>query len=59
MAAAGPLTNQAGARTVWAIAGGLFAGAAVVGFLMLRGVEQRVGAPAAERARPVEESAPV
>ena len=59
MAAAGPLTNQAGARTVWAIAGGLYAGAAVVGFLMLRRVEDRAGAPTAERTRPVEESAPV
>jgi MFS family permease len=58
MAAAGPLTNESGARTVWAIAAGLFAGAAVVGFLMLRGVEDRVEAATGERRRPVE-GAPV
>ena len=46
MIAAGPLTNELGPRTVWAIAGGLAAVAALVGLLLARGV--------ATRARPAE-----
>jgi MFS family permease len=47
MVAAGPLTNELGARTVWAISGGLAAVAALVGMLLARGV--------ATRAQPVPE----
>ena len=39
MIVAGPLTNAAGARTVWAVAAGLLAIAAVVGFLLARRVD--------------------
>jgi len=46
MIAAGPLTDELGPRTVWAIAGGLAAVAAIVGLLLARGV--------AMRARPAE-----
>ena len=38
MVAAGPLTNELGPRTVWAIAGALAAVAALVGLLLARGV---------------------
>lgn len=38
MIAAGPLTDELGPRTVWAIAGGLAAVAALVGLLLARGV---------------------
>jgi MFS transporter, DHA3 family, macrolide efflux protein len=51
MVAAGPLTDELGARTVWAIAGGLAAVAALVGLLLARGVAARARpaeAPAAE-----------
>jgi MFS family permease len=41
MVAAGPLTNELGARTVWAISGGLAAVAALVGMLLARGVVTR------------------
>jgi MFS family permease len=42
MVAAGPLTDELGPRTVWAIAGALAAVAAVVGLLLARGVGARV-----------------
>jgi MFS family permease len=51
MIAAGPLTDELGPRTVWAIAGGLAAVAALVGLLLARGVAMRARpaeAPAAE-----------
>lgn len=38
MVVAGPLTESVGPRTVWAIAGGLSAAAAVVGLVLARGV---------------------
>ena len=38
MIVAGPLTNELGPRTVWAIAGGLAAVAAIVGLLLARGI---------------------
>lgn len=41
MVAAGPLTNELGARTVWAIGGALAAGAALVGLALARGVSPR------------------
>ena len=41
MVAAGPLTNELGARTVWAIGGALAAGAALVGLVLARGVSAR------------------
>lgn len=50
MIAAGPLTDELGARTVWAVAGGLAAVAALVGLVLARGV--------AARARPAEELPP-
>jgi MFS family permease len=43
MIVAGPLTNEAGARTVWAVAAGLLAIAAVVGFLLARRVDADAG----------------
>jgi MFS family permease len=43
MIVAGPLTNAAGARTVWAVAAGLLAIAAVVGFLLARRVDAEGG----------------
>ena len=46
MIAAGFLTNAVGARTVWAIAAGLFAAAAVVGALLVRGLEEEIDRPA-------------
>jgi MFS transporter, DHA3 family, macrolide efflux protein len=55
MIAAGPLTNELGARTVWAIAGGLAAVAAIVGLLLARGLEMRT-LPVVE---PVSEAEPV
>jgi DHA3 family macrolide efflux protein-like MFS transporter len=51
MIAAGPLTDELGPRTVWAIAGGLAAVAALVGLLLARGVAtgaRPAEAPAAE-----------
>jgi MFS transporter, DHA3 family, macrolide efflux protein len=51
MIAAGPLTDELGPRTVWAIAGGLAAVAALVGLLLARGVAagaQPAEAPVAE-----------
>jgi MFS family permease len=39
MIVAGPLTNAIGARAVWGISAGLAAVAAVLGFLLVRGVE--------------------
>jgi MFS family permease len=41
MLAAGPVTDAFGPRTVWAVAGGLTAVAAVVGLAMARGVATR------------------
>jgi MFS family permease len=41
MLAAGPLTDALGPRTVWAVAGGLSALAAVIGLAMARGVATR------------------
>ena len=52
MIAAGPLTNELGPRTVWAIGGALAAIAALVGLLLARGVAtgpRPAEAPAAER----------
>jgi MFS family permease len=46
MIAAGPITNAVGARTVWAIAGGLFAVAAVVGALLMRRLGEDIDRPA-------------
>ncbi len=50
MVAAGPLTNELGARTVWSIAAGLFAVAAVVGLVLVRGLGDEVDRPSAEPA---------
>lgn len=47
MIAAGPLTNELGARTVWAVAGALAAVAALVALVLARGVSARL--PAAEQ----------
>jgi MFS family permease len=49
MVAAGPLTNEIGARSVWVISAGLCAVGAAAGFALLRGVDQPVRA-APERA---------
>ena len=52
MIAAGPLTNELGPRTVWAIGGALAAIAALVGLLLARGVATGIRpaeAPASER----------
>jgi DHA3 family macrolide efflux protein-like MFS transporter len=52
MIAAGPLTNELGPRTVWAIGGALAAIAALVGLLLARGVAtgpRPAETPAAER----------
>jgi len=49
MVAAGPLTNEIGARSVWVISAGLCAVGAAVGFALLRGVDQPITA-APERA---------
>ena len=52
MIAAGPLTNELGPRTVWAIGGALAAIAALVGLLLARGVAtglRPAEAPASER----------
>ncbi|HET8651355.1 MAG TPA: MFS transporter [Gaiellaceae bacterium] len=51
MVAAGPLTNELGARTVWAVAGGLAAVAALVGALLARGVSARLQAAAEQPPR--------
>jgi MFS family permease len=51
MIAAGPLTNELGPRTVWAIAGGLAGVAALVGLLLARGVVMG-GRPAEAAAEP-------
>jgi MFS transporter, DHA3 family, macrolide efflux protein len=47
MIAAGPLTNELGPRTVWAIAGALAAVAALVGLVLARGIPAQAQ-PAAE-----------
>jgi hypothetical protein len=52
MVAAGPLTNAFGARAVWSGAAGLFALAAVIGFVLVRGVAEEVDRPLAEAAAP-------
>lgn len=49
MVVAGPLTNAAGARTVWGIAAVLFLAASVVGLLLLRGVGDEFSRPAEDR----------
>ena len=46
MVAAGPITNVYGARIAWGIAAALCAVAALLGFVLLRGVEDRRGAVA-------------
>jgi MFS family permease len=51
MIAAGPLTDELGARVVWAISGGLAAVAAVVGLALARGVAPQPQ-PAPGRPRP-------
>jgi MFS family permease len=48
MVAAGPLTDELGPRTVWALAGGLAGVAAVVGLLLARGIGARAE-PGVER----------
>jgi MFS family permease len=62
MVAAGPLTNEFGARAVWSVSAGLFALASVVGLLLVRGLSGNVDGgregPAAEPAElpyPVQE----
>jgi DHA3 family macrolide efflux protein-like MFS transporter len=52
MIAAGPLTDELGPRTVWAIAGGLAAVAALVGLLLARGVAMRARPAEAPTAEP-------
>jgi MFS transporter, DHA3 family, macrolide efflux protein len=52
MIAAGPLTDELGPRTVWAIAGGLAAVAALVGLLLARGVAMRARPSEAPPAEP-------
>jgi MFS family permease len=52
MIAAGPLTEALGPRTVWAIAGGLAAGAALVGLVLARGVSADAQAPPAPLVEP-------
>ena len=52
MIAAGPLTDELGPRTVWAIAGGLAAVAALVGLLLARGVTMRARSAEAPTAEP-------
>jgi MFS family permease len=52
MIAAGPLTDELGPRTVWAIAGGLAAVAALVGLLLARGVVTGVRPAEASAAEP-------
>jgi MFS family permease len=59
MVAAGPLTNQAGARAVWGIAAGLFSLAAVTGLVLLGGVAKRVVRPEDEAVVPSGEPVPV
>jgi MFS family permease len=54
MVAAGPLTNVVGARTVWGIAGALFAVAAALGLVLLRDVPVGISRP--REPVPVEES---
>jgi MFS family permease len=54
MIAAGPLTNAFGARAVWIVAAGLFALAAVIGLVLVRGVAEEVDRPAAEAPTPPE-----
>lgn len=48
MVAAGPLTNAFGARAVWSVAAGLFALAAVIGFVLVRGVADGLELPLGE-----------
>ncbi len=45
MIVAGPLTNEYGARWVWAAAAGVAAVAAVVGYAMARGIREQAAAP--------------
>jgi MFS family permease len=56
MVAAGPLTDELGPRTVWAIAGALSALAALVGLLLARGVSTTAqpAPPAVAEPEPVE-----
>ena len=54
MIAAGPLTNAFGARAVWIVAAALFALAAGVGLVLVRGVAEEVDRPAAEAQAPPE-----
>jgi len=50
MVAAGPLTNEFGARAVWSAAAVLFALAAAVGLVLVRGLTDAVDRPTAEPA---------
>ncbi|HEU4942760.1 MAG TPA: MFS transporter [Gaiellaceae bacterium] len=52
MIAAGPLTNELGARTVWAVAGALAAVAALVGLVLARGVSAKLQPAADQPPRP-------
>lgn len=56
MIAAGPLTEEVGPRTVWALAGALAAVAAIVALLLARGIVTKAHPPAepAHQADPVE-----
>ena len=56
MIAAGPLTDEVGPRTVWALAGALSAVAAIVGLLLARGIVTQAHPPVepARQAEPVE-----
>ncbi len=56
MIAAGPLTDEVGPRTVWALAGALAAVAAIVGLLLARGIVTKAHPPAelAHQPEPVE-----
>jgi MFS family permease len=54
MIAAGPLTDEVGPRTVWALAGALSAVAAIVGLVLGRGVVSRAHPPATLQPEPVE-----
>jgi MFS family permease len=47
MVAAGPLTDELGPRTIWALAGALSAAAALVGFALARGISVKTPEPAA------------
>ena len=45
MVAAGPFTNEFGARAAWGVAAGLCAVGAALGFVLLRGVDERATEP--------------